>query len=204
MEHYTQFLGRHPVWSNTAIAASHPVTINHGQPTYNQKSWWPQGKTTRHQICNCHENKSSARYKTLPIRRNFCPECGHFKNDKQNELDYEWDPIDDPLKGKPIAGDVVEMWHDMRGVAYDENHKEYKSLTDKQKIVGKLRTLGAKGHIAESYDENLHTRQRETSVPDGPAFERARERGNDLQQQMLDKRREVRLQEEGSDGRQSS
>lgn len=36
----------------------------------------------------------------------------------------------------------------------------------------------------------MHTRQMETSVPDGPAFERAKQRGNDLAQQMVDKRRE--------------
>ena len=112
MEHYTKFLGRHPVWSHKAIAAEHPVMVDYGQPTYSQKSWWPQGKTTRHQVCKCHENKNSSRYQTLPLRRNFCPECGHFKNDKQKELDYEWDPIDDPLKGKPAQGDVVEMVHD--------------------------------------------------------------------------------------------
>ena len=96
------------------------MILNGDQPTYSQKSWWPQGKTTRHQVCNCHEKKDSSRYKSLPLRRNYCPECGYWKDEKNNEKDYEWDPVDDPLKGKPELGDVVEMVHDMRGMYYDE------------------------------------------------------------------------------------
>ncbi|GMH85035.1 hypothetical protein TrST_g12842 [Triparma strigata] len=190
MRHYTKFLGNHPVWGYKNITKEHPVILNGDQPTYSQKSWWPQGKTTRHQVCNCHEKKDSSRYKSLPLRRNYCPECGYWKDEKNNEKDYEWDPVDDPLKGKPELGDVVEMVHDMRGMYYDESHKGYAELTEKQKIVGKNSLLGSHGYISESYDANLHTRQIDTSVPDGPAYDRKMARENDLQKQMETKRRE--------------
>ncbi|GMI13946.1 hypothetical protein TrLO_g7624 [Triparma laevis f. longispina] len=190
MRHYTTFLSSHPVWSHKSIQKDYPVKINYGRETYSQKSWWPQGKTTRHQYCNCHEKKDSSRYKTPPLRRNNCPECGYLKSDKDNALDYEWDPIDDPKKGKPNLGDVVTMKHDMRGVQYDEEHKGYKELTERQKIVGKSLELGSHGYMSESYDKNMHTRQLDTAEPDGPAWERKMERENDLQKQMETKRKE--------------
>ena len=63
-------------------------------------------------------------------------------------------------------------------------------MTEKQKIVGKNSLLGSHGYISESYDANLHTRQIDTSVPDGPAYDRKMARENDLQKQMETKRRE--------------
>ena len=95
----------------------------------------------------------------------------------------------DKNRGKPEIGNVIESMHDVRGVSYDINHKNAGLITEKQKIVGLARDIGGKGNIGESYNANLHSRQMETSTPDGPAFYRMKKRNNDLQQQMEDKKK---------------
>ncbi|GMH70913.1 hypothetical protein TrRE_jg3884 [Triparma retinervis] len=189
MKHYTKFLGDHPVWGNKAITGQYPImqAKDTRYPTYTQATWWPSGKTTLYQYCNCHEKKESSRYKTRKMRRNHCPECGYWQDKHEDE--YDWDPVVDKNRGKPEIGNVIESVHDVRGVAYDESHRNAGLITEKQRVVGKARYVGGMGNIGESYDANLHTRQRETSTPDGPAFYRMKKRNNDLQQQMEDKKK---------------
>jgi len=216
MKNYTQFLGKHPVWGNEAVTAQYPVrevkvsrtettattSKVHGRranppppppmkesrhPTFTQATWWPSGKTTLYQYCKCHENKNSSRYKTKRLRRNHCPECGYWQN--KHDEEYDWDPVVDKTKGKPELGNVIEAVHDIKGFSFDQNHKNSGLLTEKQSIVGKAREIGGQGLIGESYDANLHTRQMDTSTPDGPAYYRMKERNNTLQQQMEDKRK---------------
>ena len=194
VNNYSDFLGSHPVWGYRPTEATFPIKVERELSVFKQKVWWPEGKATLYQYCECKNEREGVGVGGKRVRRNECMVCGYYKYKepgKEGEsTEYFWDPVEDGTKGLPARGAVVTNGHSTSGFHYDDTHKHYELLSDQQKAVGLEKRTGGGGDMGASYTANADTRQKETSFPDGPASVRAKERGRSNEERLATDKRE--------------